>query len=214
MGSILSWDLNDRPDLENRALQAKKALQAMMPNVFRNPHVSTHVKRMLYMAIPMNLLLWGCETWALKESDWNILRVFHTSSIRRIFNLSMAEVQENRIRNVDLYPMFEIDPIDNIVASRQLRWLGKIAMMKETRLPRKFINAWHPNPRPVGRPLTTIRHTYLRALKLIDELDESDSAGKLDGWMRTIRLNPPDWETRRLALTPHIIGFQSPTNIE
>eukprot|EP00957_Ditylum_brightwellii_P109892 8382675-Ditylum_brightwellii.AAC.1 len=30
--SILSWDLNDHPDLENCALQARKALQAMMSN--------------------------------------------------------------------------------------------------------------------------------------------------------------------------------------
>eukprot|EP00957_Ditylum_brightwellii_P113839 8679177-Ditylum_brightwellii.AAC.1 len=30
--SILSWDLNDCPDLENHTLQAHKALQAMMPN--------------------------------------------------------------------------------------------------------------------------------------------------------------------------------------
>ena len=26
--------------------------------------------RMLYLAIPINLLLWGSETWALKDSDW------------------------------------------------------------------------------------------------------------------------------------------------
>eukprot|EP00957_Ditylum_brightwellii_P185878 14151583-Ditylum_brightwellii.AAC.1 len=33
LGPILSWDLNNCPDLENQALQACKALQAMMPNV-------------------------------------------------------------------------------------------------------------------------------------------------------------------------------------
>ena len=26
--------------------------------------------RILYLAIPINLLLWGSETWALKDSDW------------------------------------------------------------------------------------------------------------------------------------------------
>eukprot|EP00957_Ditylum_brightwellii_P195530 14898740-Ditylum_brightwellii.AAC.1 len=31
LGSILSWDLDDRPDINNRIFQAQKALQAMMP---------------------------------------------------------------------------------------------------------------------------------------------------------------------------------------
>eukprot|EP00957_Ditylum_brightwellii_P124536 9491273-Ditylum_brightwellii.AAC.2 len=67
LGFVLSWDLDDCPDLKNRALQACKSLQAMIPKVFCNPTISLKVKRMLYMAIPMNLLLWGCEAWALKE---------------------------------------------------------------------------------------------------------------------------------------------------
>eukprot|EP00957_Ditylum_brightwellii_P150859 11487148-Ditylum_brightwellii.AAC.1 len=39
LGSMLSWDLDDRPDLENRALQARKSLQDMMPHVFHNPTI-------------------------------------------------------------------------------------------------------------------------------------------------------------------------------
>eukprot|EP00957_Ditylum_brightwellii_P019589 1477644-Ditylum_brightwellii.AAC.1 len=40
LGSILSWNLGNRPDLENRALQARKASQAMLPKVFRKPLIS------------------------------------------------------------------------------------------------------------------------------------------------------------------------------
>eukprot|EP00957_Ditylum_brightwellii_P182566 13907160-Ditylum_brightwellii.AAC.1 len=93
LGSILSWNLDDRPDLKNQALQTCKALQAMLPKVFQNPSISLKVKRMLYMAIQINLLLRGCESWALKDSDWKFLQVFHTSSIYRILNINMVEVQ-------------------------------------------------------------------------------------------------------------------------
>eukprot|EP00957_Ditylum_brightwellii_P203391 15334405-Ditylum_brightwellii.AAC.1 len=34
LGSILLWDLNNCPDLENQVLQACKDLQTMMPRVF------------------------------------------------------------------------------------------------------------------------------------------------------------------------------------
>mmetsp|Transcript_28684 Transcript_28684/g.41696 ORF Transcript_28684/g.41696 Transcript_28684/m.41696 type:complete len:107 (-) Transcript_28684:3048-3368(-) len=56
------------------------------------------------------------------------------------------EVQMYGLSNEFLYKEFCIDPIKNIMASRQLRWLGKIALMEETRLPRKCIGAWHANP--------------------------------------------------------------------
>eukprot|EP00957_Ditylum_brightwellii_P137122 10455389-Ditylum_brightwellii.AAC.1 len=39
-GSIISGNLDDKPDLENWALQARKAFQAMLPKVFWNPFIS------------------------------------------------------------------------------------------------------------------------------------------------------------------------------
>eukprot|EP00957_Ditylum_brightwellii_P022680 1710127-Ditylum_brightwellii.AAC.1 len=78
---------------------------------------------MLYLAIPLNLLLWGCETWALKVSDWKCLQVFRTSAIRHIFNINMHEVHDKYIQNKALYSLFQVDPMDSIVASRQLRWI-------------------------------------------------------------------------------------------
>eukprot|EP00957_Ditylum_brightwellii_P209622 15362515-Ditylum_brightwellii.AAC.1 len=48
LGSILNWDLDDCPDIENCILQAWKVLQVMIPKVFWNPRISRQVKRMLY----------------------------------------------------------------------------------------------------------------------------------------------------------------------
>ena len=178
----------------------------MMPHVFRNKSLSRHVKKLLYMAIPVNLLLWGCETWALKESDRRLLQVFHTTSIRRILNINMLEVQMCKISNEFLYEEFRIDPIANIMASMQVRWLGNIARMGENRLPRKFIAAWHTNPRPTGRPQQTLRHTYLHALRMLGAIPQDDKEGKLETWFPQAIDDPKDWERRRRALTPNLIG--------
>eukprot|EP00957_Ditylum_brightwellii_P163034 12414826-Ditylum_brightwellii.AAC.1 len=142
------------------------------------------------MAISINLLLWGCETWAMKDSDWQFLQVFHTTSIRHIFNFNIADVQNQGITNSSLYTSFNIDPIENNVASRQLRWIGKIALMPKSHLPQKFINVWHKNPRPVGWSLTTIWHMYLHSLCLIGEILADDDVGLLNDWMATIRKDP------------------------
>eukprot|EP00957_Ditylum_brightwellii_P018638 1400378-Ditylum_brightwellii.AAC.1 len=67
-------------------------------------------------------------------------------------------------------------------------------MMEESCLPRKFLNAWHPNPCPVGRPLTTIRHTYLHALRYIGEISDGDEQCRLNDWLPTIQQDPNEWE--------------------
>eukprot|EP00957_Ditylum_brightwellii_P155529 11838846-Ditylum_brightwellii.AAC.1 len=53
--------------------------------------------------------------------------------------------------------------------------------MDESRLPRKFLAAWH-YPRPVGRRQTTIRHSCIHALRMIGAIPEDDKVGKLSDW--------------------------------
>eukprot|EP00957_Ditylum_brightwellii_P178830 13621594-Ditylum_brightwellii.AAC.1 len=122
----------------------------------------------------------------------------------------MVEVQNQRITNEQVYQLFLIDPIQEIAISRQLRWIRKIAMMNESQLPRKFVNAWHPNPRPVGCPLTTTRHTYLHALRVAEVISEDDKQGKLKNWMPTIHQDPIGWDKWRLEITPNLAGYVPP----
>eukprot|EP00957_Ditylum_brightwellii_P107787 8222952-Ditylum_brightwellii.AAC.1 len=83
--------------------------------------------------------------------------------------------------------------------------------MEESCLLRKFLNAWHTNPWPVGRPLTTIRHTYLHALQYIGEISENNGQGRLNDLLPTIRQDPNDWESRRLRLTLNTVGYIPPS---
>ena len=142
----------------------------MSNGIFKNPFLSTHSKKLLYLAIPINLLLWGCETWAVKKSDWKRLQVFHTTCIRKILRISMCDVQDFHISNTEILHKFDVKPIQDIAFSRQLYWLGKIHLMSDTRMPRKMLTCWLNTRRRTGRPHTTIRHTYLDALKRISYL--------------------------------------------
>jgi len=47
-----------------------------LKEVWRNQHLDIYSKYLLFRAIPMNLLLWGCETWSLQQSLLNNLEVF------------------------------------------------------------------------------------------------------------------------------------------
>eukprot|EP00957_Ditylum_brightwellii_P123232 9396158-Ditylum_brightwellii.AAC.1 len=78
--------------------------------------------------------------------------------------------------------------------------------MDESRLPRKFLAAWHRNPRPVGRRKTTIRHLYIHALCMIGAIWEDDKAGELSDWFPQVLDDLEAWERKRKLLTPNILG--------
>eukprot|EP00957_Ditylum_brightwellii_P151944 11570561-Ditylum_brightwellii.AAC.1 len=123
------------------------------------------------------------------------------------------EVQAYRISNEAIYAEFTIDPVERILASRQLRWISKIAHMDKSRLSRKFLAAWHRNPRPVGRRQTTIHHSYIHALHMIGTISEDDKAGKLSDWFPLVMDDTKDWERRRKLLTPNILGWKDHNKI-
>ena len=76
--------------------------------------------------------------------------------------------------------MINLPPMDNIIAKRQLQWIGKMARMKEERLPIKMLSCWINSPRPLRRPHTTIRNLMVRSLQLVDP--EISKNGNLTDW--------------------------------
>ena len=107
---------------------------------------------MLYLAIPTNILLWECETWAIKKTDWEKIEAFQTKCVCKICGISMWDVKDLHITNDLLLKQFNIDPVRNITHSRQLKWLGKIPRMSMKRLTRKMLGSCLNSSRPVGRP--------------------------------------------------------------
>jgi hypothetical protein len=65
-----------------------------LKEVWQNQHLNIYSKYLLFRAIPMNLLLWGCETWSLRQSLLNKLEVFLHQSIWRILAINMTHVKE------------------------------------------------------------------------------------------------------------------------
>ncbi len=74
----------------------------------------------------MNLLLWGCETWSLRQSLLNKLKVFLHQSIRRILAINMTRVKEEQIQNTKIRNIFyDIPDVEHMIAAGQLDFMGK-----------------------------------------------------------------------------------------
>jgi hypothetical protein len=96
LGSRISYSLCDDDDINARLAAASQSMGALK-EVWRNSHLDTYSKYLLFCAIPVNLLLWGCENWSLRQSPLRQLEVFLHQNIRRILNLSMSDVKERQI---------------------------------------------------------------------------------------------------------------------
>jgi len=64
---------------------------------FDNKDVDKRIKAQIYVAGPLNALLWGCESWNLTKRNTDKLMSFHHNAIRRILGIKWNQVREKHI---------------------------------------------------------------------------------------------------------------------
>ena len=132
------------------------------------------------MAIVMNLLLWGCETWALLFVDPNRLNVCFNKWVRIMTGTKWRDIREKRITKKQIHERLDnIESFDEIYDHRCIDWFIKLTGMpvteSENRLPRKHLGDWcSTDNRPPGRPPKNACHSYLDLLNNLTFDEESD----------------------------------------
>jgi hypothetical protein len=186
LGSLICYNLRDDEDIAAR-LAAANASMGRLKEVWRNPHLDIYQKYLLFRAVPMNLLLWGAETWSLRKSHLDKLEVFLHRSIRRILQISMTNVREQRLRNDKVRRMFYSIPcVRNMIAARQMDFVGKMIRGPPDRPSRNMITACCDHKRKTGRPQTTGKNFMVENLRLLFQDVPSihiDRHGSLRSWI-------------------------------
>jgi hypothetical protein len=135
---------------------------------FDNKDVDWQVKKEIYIAGPLNALLWGCETWNLMKSNLDRLRSFHHGAIRRILNIKWQQVQEDHIKNKEVRKhLFNIPNIDVFINRRTAAYLGKVTRSNNNTFPRKFLAAWVNASRKNGAPQLTCNNNFAVTIDLL-----------------------------------------------
>jgi hypothetical protein len=75
--------------------------------VWESLYIDLKAKYLFFLAIPINTLLWGCESWAIRKDRHKKLDVFVHSSVRRILGINMLlTMREERLRYEKVRKMF------------------------------------------------------------------------------------------------------------
>ena len=100
LGSIITSDLSDDVDINHRISKANQAFGSLRSLIFCNPYLPLKIKRYFYVAITVNLLLWGNECWALSSKMLKKLECFHSKCCRAKRGISMLEVSMYKVKNI------------------------------------------------------------------------------------------------------------------
>jgi hypothetical protein len=79
----------------------------MNKNIFRCKAINSKLRLRTYNTIVVNLLLWGCKSWALKAKDQRRIEVFHHRCLWRMLNITIYNIMEQHISNEEIRKRME-----------------------------------------------------------------------------------------------------------
>ena len=210
LGCCIHESLRDDEEILHH-LQVATQQAAALQN-FWHSSADIKTKWQIFLAIPVNTALYGCESWTLTADLSAKISAFFHRTICRILGITMHHVHEFHIRNEHICNRLSVpDPLD-IVHHRQFNQIGKFACLPDHRIPRQFLTSWVARCRqPAGRTCYNLRKTYVHALQHV--LDEGvDDSGLLATWLPMAQSQESwealshDWIKQRTAYTLYHYG--------
>ena len=181
LGTWISFSLHDDHD-DAKRLPAANASMGAISKIWDDNHVNTYSNYILFRAIPCNIILWRCESWALRMYLLASLKVFLYRGIIRILKIKMCQFIDRHIKKNSTREMFYIIPtVQNQIAFRQLTYLGKLFRREASHIPTCLLTVWCDHPRKVGPPVLTNKQSMVRNIQLV--ITGVDGSGALYAWV-------------------------------
>ena len=147
--------------------------------------LSLQVRGRLYEACVRCVMLYGSETWAVKDEDLDRLDRNDMRMIRWMCNTSLKD----RKSSGELRSRLGIHSIRDVIQARRLRWFGHLERMEGDNWVSKCRDLVVPGTKPRGRPRKTwqeVIRTDMRQKNLRPELPQSRS-----DWKSVINITRP-----------------------
>ena len=184
LGSHIGQRLDSNVDIDERLSKASQTFGALRKHTFANRDVKPETKARLYVALVLGVLLYGCESWCLREKEYEKMQRFHHDCVRTMLRINWHQQWKRKIKMKQLFAELgnRVRPLRWHYETRHLRWVGHLARMKHDRLPLMLLTSWVPHSRPIGCPRMTFGRTVKKALKRREEIWPGLPFDKPDNW--------------------------------
>jgi hypothetical protein len=133
-------------------------------NLLSSRLLSKNTKIRVYRTIILPVVLYGCESWSLRLTEEQRLRVFESRVLWRIFGPNRDEVtgEWRGLHNEELNDLYSSPNIFRVIKSRRMRWAGHVARMGEKKNAYRILVGRPEGRRQLWRP----RHRWEDNIKM------------------------------------------------
>ena len=122
----------------------------------------------LDMGSNSNILLWGCESWAIKDHHFKQINVFIHQSIHRILHIRMSQVIDDHIKNSSIQKtFFNLTTVEDLVTIQAMTYLGKLTRGPISNPATQLLKAFVNHPRPIGGVIMTNKKAMVKYLNVL-----------------------------------------------
>ena len=159
LGTYILFDLSADYDINNRITKACREM-GQLCHFFNNQYVELSFKQQVFLQYIVNILLWGCESWAIKDYHFKQLNSFIHHSIRQILHIQMSQVINDHIKNSSIQKTFF-----NIPTAEDL--VGKLTRGPISNPAKQLLMAFVYHPRPIGGVIMTNKKAMVKYINIL-----------------------------------------------
>ena len=207
LGSNITRDGEVKEEVKCRIGKAARAFGCLQRPVFRNRHFSAETKKNVYRAVVLSVLLYGAETWAVKAESVRRLNNFHNRCVRTIMGVSKYQQWKERITSRQLAEAFGMEvTMAHLLMKQRLRWLGHLARMEPSRMPKQLLYGELEKKRPTHGTKRRWRDLVTADIKAVNmddgwyDLAQDRKAWQAlcqEGLMSLVEQHHPGWPSGR-----------------
>ncbi|KAL7426046.1 hypothetical protein ACHAXH_000620, partial [Discostella pseudostelligera] len=174
LGTFISFDLTEDFDIKHRITKASREM-GRFRHFFNNQYVELRFKHQVFVQYILNILLWGCENWAIKEHHYLKLNSFIHRNIRSILRIKMTQVRDEHITNERIRKIFfNLPDAHGLIAIKSMNYLGKVVRGPNHHPPKQLLTAFVNHARPKSGVIMTNKKAIVNCLHLLlpDDMTE------------------------------------------
>ncbi|XP_024052555.2 uncharacterized protein LOC112104472, partial [Terrapene carolina triunguis] len=130
LGSVISSDGSLDNEINARISNASQALGCLRVKVLNHHNIRMSTKLLVYRAVVLSSLLYGCETWTLYRRHIKQFEAFHMRCLRNIMKIRW----QDKVPNLEVLERAQMTSIEMMIMKSQLRWTGHVSRMDANRI--------------------------------------------------------------------------------
>uniref|UniRef100_H2ZZZ1 Uncharacterized protein n=1 Tax=Latimeria chalumnae TaxID=7897 RepID=H2ZZZ1_LATCH len=122
-------------DIQYRIRCASFAFGRLNHHVFDNHNIRTRTKLLVYKAVVIPTLLYGCEAWVTYRNHLKSLECHHQCYLQKILDIKWVDRRTNASVLIDA----NTTSIEAMIIQHQLQWTGHCVLMPDVHLPKQLL---------------------------------------------------------------------------